>query len=194
MCVLDSRIVQKRALRREILAARDLLSAEDVADRSIRIFDHLKSLPELRSAKTVHLFVSFGTEVDTGPIFRALWRQGARTVAPRVLPRQRLEHRVVSGPDDLEPGFRSIPEPRVTCPLVSPAEIDLVLLPGVAFDPSGGRLGYGGGYYDRFLLACPAPRVALAFSLQIVEAVPREPHDLRADVVVTDTEVIRISP
>lgn len=189
---VSSCVSEKRALRREILAARDRLTAGDVAQRSERILGHLESLPEFRAAQTVHLFVSFGTEVDTGPIFEALWRRGARTVAPRVLPGRRLEHRVVSAPEDLEPGFRSIPEPRLSCPLVSPEVLDLVLLPGLAFDRSGHRLGYGGGYYDRFLPACPAPRVALAFSLQIVEAVPREPHDLRADVVVTDAEVIRV--
>ena len=65
-----------------------------------------------------------------------------------------------------------------------------MLVPGLAFDGSGGRLGYGGGFYDRFLDACPAPRVALAFALQVVQAVPREAHDLLVDRIVTEQGVI----
>ena len=98
------------------------------------------------------------------------------------------------GTEDLVPGFMDIPEPTASCEPVDPQEVDLVLVPGVAFDRQGNRLGYGGGYYDRFLQQCAAPRVALAFATQLVDHVPTEPHDLRVHAVVTDEEVIRIEP
>jgi 5-formyltetrahydrofolate cyclo-ligase len=95
--------------------------------------------------------------------------------------------------EDLEPGFKGIPEPVEACERVGPEAVDLVIVPGVAFDVRSGRLGYGGGFYDRFLASCRAPRIAVAFSMQIVDGVPCDEHDLPVDVVVTETGEIRSS-
>lgn len=176
----------KRTLRRQILALRDGLDAETLRRRSAALRDALFPLNRYRSAGTVHLFVPFGTEVDTRPILEELWAREVRTVLPRVAPNRQLDHLAVTDWNELKPGAYSIPEPMGHCPTVSPKEVELVLVPGVAFDRTGGRLGYGGGYYDRFLDACPAPRVALAFALQIVPEVPRESHDLLVDDIITD--------
>jgi len=184
----------KRALRRRILATRNQLPAAEIAARSQRLYENLAGLPAFRDARTVHLFAPFGTEVDTRPILRTLWARGARTVLPRVAPDRQLEHCVVENFAELEAGFRSIPEPIPSCSEWLPEEIDLILVPGVAFDRRGGRLGYGGGYYDRFLSDCPAPRVALVFQMQIVDRVPREAHDRLVHTIVTDEEVIRVDP
>jgi 5-formyltetrahydrofolate cyclo-ligase len=93
---------------------------------------------------------------------------------------------------DVVAGFRGIPEPRPDAPPVSPQAVDWVLVPGVAFDVAGGRLGYGGGYYDRLLPAMRAgtPRVAAAFEAQIVAHVPRAPHDAGVDAIVTEARTI----
>jgi 5-formyltetrahydrofolate cyclo-ligase len=176
----------KRTLRRQILALRDGLDTETLRRRSAAVRDALFPLNRYRSAKTVHLFVPFGSEVDTRPILEELWAREVRTVLPRVASNRQLDHLAVTDWNELEPGAYSIPEPMAHCPTVSPKEVELVLVPGVAFDRTGGRLGYGGGYYDRFLDACPAPRVALAFALQIVPEVPRESHDLLVDDIITD--------
>jgi len=181
---------RKRRLRRRILETRDALGVDEITRRSARLRKNLETLPEYQAAQTVHLFAPFGTEVDTRPVLESLWRRDARTVLPRVAPEGQLEHCVVQSWTELLAGFRDIPEPAPSCGEWLPEQVDLILVPGVAFDRTGGRLGYGGGYYDRFLDACPAPRVALAFHLQLVDEVPREPHDRLVHRIVTDVEVI----
>lgn len=182
---------EKRALRRRILRDRD--AAESAVRRgwSEAIAGRLMARPEMQRARTVHLFASFGSEVDTLPVVRRLLETGRRPVLPVVVREAwTMEHAAISGLEDLVPGFKGILEPAGQCPRVAPAEIDLVVVPGLAFDRSGGRLGYGGGFYDRFLAECPAPRVALAFSLQVVDAVPRDARDLPVDLVITEEEEI----
>jgi 5-formyltetrahydrofolate cyclo-ligase len=191
--VMDLR-KRKRRLRRQVLSARDALGVDEITSRSQRLHRNLEILAEYQAARTVHLFASFGTEVDTRPLLESLWARGTRTVLPRVAPDGQLEHCVVQGFTELLAGFRDIPEPAPSCGRWLPDEVDLILVPGVAFDRAGGRLGYGGGYYDRFLSACPAPRVALAFHLQVVDHVPREPHDLRVHRIVTEEAVIEVVP
>jgi len=183
---MDSLRSQKRALRRQILGRRDALDVKTRTQRSATVQQILTTLEVYGAARTVHLFVPFGSELDTRPILEDLWAQKVRAVLPRVAPNRQLDHLAVRGWKELEPGAYSIPEPMVHCPAVDPVDVDLILVPGVAFDRRGGRLGYGGGYYDRFLEACPAPRVALAFDLQIVPEVPREPHDLLVDSIITE--------
>jgi len=183
----------KRALRRRILALRDAVDAATQRRWSAAAYERLSALQVYRAARTVHLFVPFGSEVDTRPVLEDLWARQIRAVLPRVAPDRRLDHLAVTGWDEVEPGAYGIGEPVAACRAVDPAEVELILVPGVAFDRRGGRLGYGGGYYDRFLQACPAPRVALAFDLQIVDAVPREDHDLLVDAVVTDQGLVTAS-
>ncbi len=182
----------KRTLRRKILALRNALDADTIARWSAAGRQSLAELDAYQSARTVHLFVPFGSEVDTRPILEDLWARNVRTVLPRVAPDRGLDHLAVTGWEELEPGAYSIPEPVARCGAVDPVEVDLILVPGVAFDRLGGRLGYGGGYYDRFLKSCPAPRVALAFDLQMVDEVPREDHDLLVHEIIT--EVTRYRP
>jgi len=95
---------------------------------------------------------------------------------------------------DIEPGYHGIPEPRDHCSSVTVESIEWVLVPGVAFDPSGRRLGYGGGYYDRLLpLLCgEAPRVAGAFEAQLVDSVPAAPHDVGVDCIVTERRLLTV--
>ncbi len=182
---------EKRALRRRILSRRDALDADTLERRSAAIRQSLGKIEAYRNARTVHLFVPFGSELDTRPILEDLWARKVRAVLPRVAAHRQLDHLAVTGWDDLEPGAYSIPEPVAPCQAVDPEGVDLILVPGVAFDRQGGRLGYGGGYYDRFLEACPAPRVALAFDLQMVEEVPREDHDLGVHEIITEKKNYR---
>ncbi|MEP6679262.1 MAG: 5-formyltetrahydrofolate cyclo-ligase [Betaproteobacteria bacterium] len=119
---------------------------------------------------------------------------GKTVVSPRVDPASRMLtlHWIADLRGDVAPGYRDIPEPLPHCPKVAGADIDWVLVPGVAFDPAGRRLGYGGGYYDRLLPLLPAhaPRIAGAFEAQIVAAVPSGPHDLNVDAIFTETRII----
>jgi 5-formyltetrahydrofolate cyclo-ligase len=182
----------KRRLRRSVIARRDALPASERAAASAAIARTVLSLEEMRDASTVHLFASFGSEVDTSPIIERLLETGRRPVLPVVVRNEwTMEHAAIGSLADLMPGFRDIPEPRATCPRVEPEEIDLVIVPGVAFGRGCGRMGYGGGFYDRFLAACPAPRIAVAFGVQIVEQVPCDEYDLPVDAIVTESEIIR---
>jgi len=184
----------KLALRRQALAARDLLSPGIREHAGAAIVARLKALPSFQSARTALLTLSFRSEWDTLPLARAALDAGQTVVVPRVnVPARMLELHAIADPlRDVAPGHNGIPEPLPHCPIVAPAAIDWVLVPGVAFDRTGRRLGYGGGYYDRLLPSVPghAPRIAGAFCVQIVERVPAGPHDASVDAIITEAEVI----
>ncbi|CAG0988941.1 5-formyltetrahydrofolate cyclo-ligase [Burkholderiales bacterium] len=187
---------EKRTLRTRILAARDALPAIDRAAASSAICGALAELPEFRQAGRVLLTLPFGSETDTRPLAEHALEDGKRVLLPRVDRAARmLELREIrSLVQDIAAGRWNIPEPRPElCPLVDPREVDWVLVPGVAFDRAGGRLGYGGGFYDRLLplLRPGVQRVAGAFAMQLVERVPRGKHDLAVDLIVTEDSTLQ---
>lgn len=185
---------RKRALRERVLAHRDRLTAATRRARSARVFDHLVALPELDAAHSVMCFASFGSEVDTAPLISWCLEQGKRVALPRIVGKRHMEAFWVTDPvAEVECGSYGICEPRPGLPQAEPEAIDVVFVPGSAFDRSGSRVGYGGGFYDTFLLRLRpgTPRIAVAFDLQVVDAVPQEGHDLRIDTVVTERGVVR---
>jgi 5-formyltetrahydrofolate cyclo-ligase len=117
---------------------------------------------------------------------------GHRARRARRARRRQGVDRIDSLRDAIAPGYRGIPEPHADAPHASPHEVALALVPGVAFDAAGRRLGYGGGYYDRLLPLLPrtAPRIAGAFDLQLVDVVPAAAHDLAVDMIVTPTRIV----
>ena len=181
----------KQALRKEILNRRAAVDRAEHARLSRVITDALRNLPELRQAHRVLAYLSFGTEFDTGPFVSGLLSRGDVLVLPRVdLTRRSLALYRVDDPDlETIPGVWGIrePDPR-RCAPADAAELDAVLVPGVAFTASGWRLGYGGGFYDR--LICEFTKrpalVAAAFSLQVRAQIPLAPRDQRIDCVVTE--------
>ena len=190
----------KRTLRTRILAARAALGPAERARRSASISAHLIALPELGEARLIAAYLAFGDEFDsTLPI--AHWLvQGQRIALPRMvdhhLPASRhlALHTVTDIARDTVAGRWGIREPDPQrCAPVRVDQLDAVLVPGVAFDATGARLGHGAGYYDR-LLAGVRPdcvRVAAAFSLQCIEQVPMEPHDRRVTLLVTEDGPLR---
>ncbi|MBC7107014.1 MAG: 5-formyltetrahydrofolate cyclo-ligase, partial [Firmicutes bacterium] len=141
-------------MRKRILAARGALPPGEVAERSARIVARLMDLPEYRAARTVMAYLDFRSEVQTGALVRAALAQGKRVAVPvtQVAARRLIPSLLARYPEEVAPGTWGIPEPRPECVRpIPPDEIDLVVVPGVAFDPAGNRLGYGGGFYDRFL-------------------------------------------
>ena len=155
----------------------------------------LFALTEVASARSVLLFYSFGTEVPTKGMAGRLVSAGKRLLFPYLTEEGVMEAAEVGPGDSLEPSEYGPSEPgnRVA---VDPAEIDLVIAPGLAFDRDGHRLGYGGGHYDRYLGRTHpnAPRIGVGFSLQMVEQVPVEPADEPVDIVVTDQEAFDARP
>jgi 5-formyltetrahydrofolate cyclo-ligase len=152
--------------------------------------ERLLELDEVLEAGTVLLFYSFGSEVDTGLVAERLVAAGKRLLLPYLGPHG-MEAAEVGPGEPLDPTTYGPKEPsrRVA---VDPSMVDVVVAPGLAFDRRGYRVGYGGGHYDRYLarLGHGATRIGLAFSMQVVDRVPREPTDQPLDLVVTDTEVI----
>lgn len=159
--------------------------------------ENLCSLPDFRDADVVFLYVSFRSEVETIPLIEHCLRMGKQVVVPLVAEKsQLLPYRIVSKEHDLAPGAFGILEPVADrCQLVDPRTLQVVLVPGSVFDEHGGRFGYGGGYYDRFLvdMAPQARRIGLAFDLQVVGAIPLAPHDQQLDALVTESRVLDFS-
>jgi 5-formyltetrahydrofolate cyclo-ligase len=185
----------KREIRRSVLAARDALGEAERGARSTAIHDRFLALPDMGRARTVMLYSSFGSEVATGPLIDRLRDLGTIIVLPRIRDRQDLEAVVYEPGDPLQETSFGAREPADGA-IVDPGSIDVVVPPGVAFDRSGRRVGYGGGFYDRFLpmLGPVAPRIALAFDVQLVDELPAGGFDLPVDVVVTESRVLRCRP
>ena len=185
---------RKRDLRAEIARRIAALGEEERATGSRAVARRLLALPEFRRALAVMLFAGMPDEVDTAPVIAAALEAGKRVGLPRCRPGTReIEVVEVRDPErDLAPGTYDIREP-VGASLIAPEDLDLVVVPGRAFDRRGNRLGRGAGYYDRFLAgaASRAVRVALCFHCQLVEDVPAGDTDVPVDIVVTDRELVR---
>lgn len=187
----DALAERKRDIRRSVLHERDALLEEDRRARSGAITERVMALPEIRSTRTVMAFWSFGSEFDTSGLIDALHAAGKRVVLPRVDGREVVAVVYVPGDPTAATSFGAM-EP-MSAEIVRPTEIDIVIAPGVAFDRNGGRVGYGGGFYDRFLRTVrpDTPVIGVAFAVQLVDEVPRGEHDRLVDVVVTEEELIR---
>lgn len=189
-------VTYKSEQRRQALARRDRLSAAERAAASRRIAVRVASLPEMEQARRIFCFVSFRTEVDTRPIIDWAREHGREIVVPRILGPRNMEAAACADPEaDLVPGPWDIPQPHEGIAACHPETIDAALVPGVAFDARGGRIGYGGGFYDTFMgsLRPGVPRIGLAFEAQLLPRITAEPHDLPVDMVITDERVIRVA-
>ncbi|MFE6360988.1 5-formyltetrahydrofolate cyclo-ligase [Streptomyces sp. NPDC057806] len=191
----------KRTLRRDFLAVRSRLTADDVQESGVALADRALLLPELARARTVAAYVSVGSEPGTPALLDALRARGVRVLLPALLPDNDLDWGVYTGESSLAPvrhGARmTLLEPsgeRLGPDAVTTA--DVVLLPGLAVDARGMRLGRGGGSYDRVLArleradAHPA-LVVLLYDTEVVERVPAEAHDRPVQAVVTPSGVRR---
>lgn len=181
---------EKAALRKAILARRGAVDADVRGRHSQAITQSICALPEYRNARIVAAYASFGSEFDTSAFLADVLAAGKQLLLPRVnFVFHALELRHVVDPDaDLVAGIWGIREPALHCPVISPIAVEFILVPGVAFTASGARLGYGGGYYDGLLneLTPGAPRIAAAFSVQMVERIPEGPRDRRVDRIFTE--------
>lgn len=185
----------QKELRQQILAARDDLSAGEIKAKSTAITERLLQMEVFRGCRSVMFYAAFRSEVQTIEAMIRCLEQGVRLALPVALPASRgLQARVVSDLAlDLRPGFCGIaePDPDRTSAML-PATIEAVMVPGSVFDLRGGRLGYGGGFYDRFLAqeASQALRIGLAFAMQVVAGeLPLAEHDQRLDFLVTEEQV-----
>lgn len=183
----------KEEIRKQILRLRNGMTPGEIVAKSGLILRRLAGLRDLREASTLMVFLSFGSEVRTDDLLRWGWGEGKRMVIPLCRPEERsLTPCLLCGFAELSAGHYGIrePNPQSIRPVAS-EEIDAIIVPAVAFDRTGYRIGYGGGYYDRFLPAVPrAVRIGAAFCCQIVAEIPADPYDVPVDRIVTEEETI----
>lgn len=184
----------KTELRNKLRAVLAAIPPEEMAQRSARAASILFSTPEYRSAETMMVYLSLPREVDTTAIVVRAWQDGKRVVAPQVLweSHQMIPIEIRSLDDDVADGPMGIREPVRGEP--APIEtIDLVIVPGLAFDPFGNRVGRGRGFYDRFLSRREFRGVSCGMALeeQIVHFIETDARDIRMKMIVTDRQVRR---
>jgi 5-formyltetrahydrofolate cyclo-ligase len=187
----------KDALRRDAVRRLRALPPDVRARASAEIDARVWTLPEIAGARTLLLFASTIEEPDTDGIAAEALRRGIHVVYPRAVAERRLSLHAVASPDALRPGRYGIREPDESlCEMVRVDRVDAALIPGLAWDRDGRRLGRGAGYYDR-LLGAPewrAFRCGIFFADQEVPVVPAEAWDVPLDAVVTEREVVRADP
>lgn len=184
---------EKREIRKRILNLRNAMPLEAIAAKSREIVLRLKGLLEIRESSTLMVYLSFGSEVLIDDLIRWGWAEGKRIVVPLCHPEGRvLTPCRIDSFAELETGHYGIREPKAeSLRVVPPGEIEAVLVPAVAFDRQGYRVGYGGGYYDRFLPKVPrAAKIGAVFACQIVPEVPIDRYDVQVERIVTEEGVI----
>jgi 5-formyltetrahydrofolate cyclo-ligase len=180
----------KRRIRRAVLEERDALSPDARIGRGERIAERFVTLPEVRRATAVMVFSSFGSEVPTHPMIERLRAAGVVVALPRIEDADLVVVPFTPGDPVRTTGFGAA-EP-LGPEILEPASLDVVAVPGVAFDRHGRRIGYGGGYYDRFLRGMPAFTVGIAFGFQVRAGdLPTGRFDLSVEAIVTEEETIR---
>jgi 5-formyltetrahydrofolate cyclo-ligase len=191
---------EKKLLRKKMRTLRDAAAPEQRAKWSVSIARYVRLHPAYQQAHVVHVFLSIQSEIDTRPIIEDAFRQGKRVVIPvfALKSNETANCEIDTLADSAyDIGGFGLRVPRVMRP-VDPALIDVVLIPLLAFAPASGdsrwlRLGYGAGFYDTFLSRVQAAKVGIAFSMQRVAQLPREPHDILLDDVITEDGLATIA-
>ena len=180
---------RKEELRRTARVVRDAIAPEPRRRAAESAAGNLLALPRLTGARRVALFAAVGSELDATAAARGLRARGVEIAYPRVVPgARRLEFHLVGDEGELRPGAFGIPEPAADAPVAPVQSIDAFVVPGLAFDAGGARIGWGRGYYDRSLAAVPGRlRIGYCFECQLVPEVPLEPSDLPMHAIVTET-------
>ncbi len=183
--------MKKKELRLKLIRERLELAEEEVEELSGKAHKNLFQLREFEQVRSLILYFGIKNEVKTGGIFRKSKDLGKRIYFPRIVGRG-LEFRRVKNLSELKPGRFSIPAPGSTSEEIGVEDADLLVLPGVAFDRTGYRIGYGGGYYDQALSKRDGKglSVGLAYDFQILDEIPRDKGDRRVDIVVTESKII----
>lgn len=181
---------KKSCIRRDLLSRRLSLSLEELDKTSKEITKNLFKLRRFRNAQRIALYFPIKNEIKTEGIFRGAIESHKEIYFP-CMKGSLLEFRKVSDLNELEPGSFRIPEPGCNSSRIEIIDLDLIIIPGIAFDRFGGRLGYGRGYYDRALFKTNRRRrIGLAYNFQVLDLIPMEAGDEEVDLVVTEAGVI----
>lgn len=186
--------MDKITLRKDILNERSKLTPLNHLSFSKRVVSNILSTTYYKNADVIMCFVSFSDEVDTHDFIKQALDDGKRIVVPiAVHETKELKPSEIKSFEELEPGYYNILTPKAEfIRYMDPTDIDLVIVPGVVFDHYGYRIGYGGGYYDRFLpkLRKDVKKIAIGFGLQVLSRVPRESFDVPVDMLITENGLL----
>jgi 5-formyltetrahydrofolate cyclo-ligase len=189
-------IGEKDSIRKQIIEHRDSIDINTKNQWDANIFNSLIKSEWYKKANTIFAFVSFKSETDTHKIIKYAIQDKKTICVPRIKSKQKgIEIFKIDSFYQLEKGYFGILEPIESCLAVDSKDIDLILMPGVAFDRQGGRLGYGAGFYDRFLsnMNNNVDKIAVAYHFQVLDNIPMDEHDVRINGIVTEEEIIRIN-
>jgi 5-formyltetrahydrofolate cyclo-ligase len=186
----------KKSIREEMIKHRDSLSIDIKEKWDENIFNNFINSKFYKYSNTIFSFVSFKSEVDTHKIIKYALNDGKTIYVPKVKSKQKeMEIFKIEGFNNLKKGYFGILEPVEECKIACRDNIDLILMPGVAFDKYGGRIGYGAGFYDRFLSSMKKDinKIALAYKFQVIDKVPEDKNDVRVDGIITEEDIILIN-
>ena len=178
----------REEIRSEVREKRKTVSGIQVAEMSIRICEKIVALPEYVRARRVLCYSAVPDEVQTEGILWAIMHSGRELYLPVARRGGLMDAVRVTEDTEMKPDIYGIDTP-VSGDTLPPEELDLALIPGIAFDRNGNRLGFGKGYFDRFLARCRCPFIGLAYELQLVDAIEARPHDVPMDRIVTEKAV-----
>ncbi len=182
----------KETLRAKYKKMRDALTADYRSKASRKIVEKLFTMPEWKSARVVGVYVSAHSEVETAEIIKMAPLQSKKLRAPKVLSENKMRFFEIASPSDLVKGHFGIMEPSDACKKVGCSTMDVILVPGIAFDKKGYRLGHGLGFYDRFLpRANQTFLIGLAYDKTLAEALPHDGKDFPVHAVVTEKAIFR---
>lgn len=182
--------MNKDAIRAAMKQKRRGLTEQERQCKSAAIGERLFRMAQYRHARTVMVYLSAFGEVETTGIMEHAFAAGKKVVVPvSIRESHTIRPSYIASAAELAPGAYGIPEPAVIAPAHMDA-LDLILVPGLAFDRRGGRIGFGKGYYDRFLEQVRAPKIALAYSFQIISDVHAQAHDVKMDYIITEGELV----
>jgi 5-formyltetrahydrofolate cyclo-ligase len=184
--------MEKITKRKAVLAELQKMDEKDYQKKSRAIRSRLMEDPAFQEAATIGVTIASFPEVDTIPLIEFCWKNGKRIAAPKCNPlTHTMDFYEIKDFGQLETVYMKLKEPKVAeTKYVSPEQIDLMIVPGVVFSPSGFRIGFGGGYYDRYLASYPGITRSLAFDVQISDSVPIEVHDVPVAGIHTESVYI----
>lgn len=184
--------MEKQLLRKQVLQQLHQLSPSDHERKSATIIEKVLASDEFKNAHTIGITLSRFPEVDTHRLIEIAWQAGKRIAIPRCIASTReMDFRLIDSFDQTEVVYMDLKEPTIDQTLaVNPEDIDLQIVPGVVYSETGYRIGFGGGYYDRYLKNFPFQTISLAFDCQISDNIDRESHDIPVSYIYTDEEII----
>ena len=179
-------------IRQEVKQAIAVLPKEYCGRADEKIRGHVVTLPEYLNACTIFCFVGTDAEINTMPILEHILQSGKRLGVPKCVGKGIMEVYEIRSLDELVPGKYGIQEPKEGLALILPQEIDLALVPCLSCDENGWRLGYGGGFYDRYLAKTKAIRAVLCRSRLMRDEIPVDSYDLKMNYVITEKGIVSV--